>query len=447
MSERAKGIQEYVSRHKLSQGMNTALNFLCRLEPLRENPYDILPHVIREQFARTSTAPFLTRLEAYAVLDNAGNPTVEVLLWTDSSVDGKVLGKCNCTVKMSRTKGLIAALAEVINSTVSNALQSAKLRLDQQQELDTCIVSSGESANLPSRISLCISFCIANTHAFQVLSIPLYQHFRNLLTQKEQSPCSWDNTRPIVTVLEPPSLNLTVGVLPKMGMSFADSSFLCTAVAREAKDATAFLSLESIDACLDLVKTAAETAGAKLGEDIFLTISCNFPFTPNDNKYAISSDKSVLPSELVEIFKSLVDKYPTLRLLENPLPSSESAPLKEALPERIQLAFTNEPGDSAIIDVQDMSSLSEAFEIARKSINIIVVDRSEITNDTSFADLCAAFEGAYFKVNRPLTGSGLSLSRLIRIESQLKIFPKQREEEEEVEAVKVTNKAEPEVLP
>jgi len=338
-------------------------------------------------------------------------------------------------------------LAEVINSTVSNALQSAKLRLDQQQELDTCIVSSGESANLPSRISLCISFCIANTHAFQVLSIPLYQHFRNLLTQKEQSPCSWDNTRPIVTVLEPPSLNLTVGVLPKMGMSFADSSFLCTAVAREAKDATAFLSLESIDACLDLVKTAAETAGAKLGEDIFLTISCNFPFTPNDNKYAISSDKSVLPSELVEIFKSLVDKYPTLRLLENPLPSSESAPLKEALPERIQLAFTNEPGDSAIIDVQDMSSLSEAFEIARKSINIIVVDRSEITNDTSFADLCAAFEGAYFKVNRPLTGSGLSLSRLIRIESQLKIFPKQREEEEEVEAVKVTNKAEPEVLP
>jgi len=348
MSERAKGIQEYVTRHKLSQGLNTALNFLCRLEPLRDSPYDILPHIIREQFGRSSTAPFLTKLEAYPVLDNAGNPTVEVLLWTDSSIDGKVLGKCNCTVKMSRTKGLISALGEVINSTVSNAIQSAKLRLHQQEDLDKCIV---ESANLPSRVSLCISFSIASTHAFQVLSIPLYQHFRNLLHSKKSCPMTWDSMRPIVTVLEHPTLNLTIGILPKVGTSFSDGAFLCTSVARHAKEAVAFLgnflsrkkSLESIEACLDMVKTAIETAGAKIGEDIFLSLSCNFAFSPNENSYALSSDKSLTPDELISVFKELVDKYPMLRLIENPLPFSESAPLKEALPERIQLAFTMSP--------------------------------------------------------------------------------------------------------
>jgi len=72
------------------------------------------------------------------------------------------------------------------------------------------------------------------------------------------------------------------------------------------------------------------------------------------------------------------------------------------------------------------------MEIVRKSSSVIVVDRSEITNDTSCADLCAAFEGAFFKVNNPLTGSGLALSRMIRIESQLQSLTKKREEEVDI---------------
>lgn len=88
--EKAHLIQDFLTKHDIPTAINYTLNQVLKLDPLPENPYDIISNVIRENNTKKGESPILTQFEAGIIIDEDGFFNIELKIYAQTSLHSKV---------------------------------------------------------------------------------------------------------------------------------------------------------------------------------------------------------------------------------------------------------------------------------------------------------------------------------------------------------------------
>ncbi|MEQ1565708.1 MAG: phosphopyruvate hydratase [Myxococcota bacterium] len=201
--------------------------------------------------------------------------------------------------------------------------------------------------------------------------------------------------------------------------------------------------LTSNAAALDLICSAVEAAGYKLGDQIVLALDVAASELYRDGKYHLGGEGNAVwtPSEMVGWYETLCAKYPLVSI-EDGLAEDDWDGWKELtdrLGSKVQLVgddlfVTNttrlrrgiERGvaNSILVKVNQIGTLSETLEAVdlahRSGMSSVMSHRSGETEDTTIADLAVACRCGQIKTGAPArTDRVAKYNQLLRIEEQL----------------------------
>ena len=200
--------------------------------------------------------------------------------------------------------------------------------------------------------------------------------------------------------------------------------------------------LPSNEAALEVIATAVERAGYRLGEDVTLALDCAASEFYRDGRYTLGGDGRDFDSAgFVGYLGGLLDAYPILSI-EDGLDESDWDGWKlltERLGERVQLVgddlfVTNtkilaegiEKGiaNSILIKLNQIGTLSETLDAIRMAADAgytaVISHRSGETEDTTIADLAVATGAGQIKTGSLCRSERVAkYNRLLRIEAEL----------------------------
>lgn len=201
--------------------------------------------------------------------------------------------------------------------------------------------------------------------------------------------------------------------------------------------------LKSNEEAVKIIIEAIEKAGYKPGEEIALAIdAAATELYKDDGKYHLEGEGKVYTStEMVEFYKSLVDKYPIVSL-EDGLSEDDWdgwKTLTQALGSRIQLVgddlfVTNTErvkkgielgvANSVLIKLNQIGTLTETLDTIqmaeRAGYTAVVSHRSGETEDTTIADLVVGVNAGQIKTGAPSRSERVAkYNQLLRIEEEL----------------------------
>ena len=200
--------------------------------------------------------------------------------------------------------------------------------------------------------------------------------------------------------------------------------------------------LPSNEAALEVIATAVERAGYRLGEDVTLALDCAASEFYRDGRYTLGGDGRDFDSAgFVGYLGGLLDAYPILSI-EDGLDESDWDGWKlltERLGERAQLVgddlfVTNtkilaegiEKGiaNSILIKLNQIGTLSETLDAIRMAADAgytaVISHRSGETEDTTIADLAVATGAGQIKTGSLCRSERVAkYNRLLRIEAEL----------------------------
>lgn len=425
--ERAHLIQDFLTKHDIPTAINCALNQILKLDPLPDNPFDIMSNVIRENNTKKGESAILTQFEAGIIIDEEGFFNIELKIYAQTSLHSKCVGKCVkiCKNRFEEYQDAID-MAEKISSAFCGCL-SGDLVCSNQIGLDDSLKEAARLAEIDQYTTLLTSFKIAEVQGCKILDIPFYQYLSNLFT-KTQDPISWHLTTPLVSLLPKhfeieSEVNIKeLSIYAAEDISFREGSFLCLRIIHLLNKEIMEKHPENkvnLKAVLEVLENSCKECGVTLGEDVFLSMNCaTYEFPKQEEGYSFSESKILKSEQLLEHYIQFAESYPCLKILEDSLHIDDESvnTLKEKLP-NISLAFTK--GENCILNIENLGSLTEVLNIAKEHTPFIICSGRDITNDTIMTDLCAAVGGRFFKVKSPVNGSGKSLSRLITIEEEI----------------------------
>ena len=201
-------------------------------------------------------------------------------------------------------------------------------------------------------------------------------------------------------------------------------------------------SLESNEAALKLIVEAIETAGYKVGDDIYLGLDVASSEFYHDGEYRLQSeDKSLSPGEMTDLLVSWCDRYPIITI-EDGMDQNDWdgwKVLTEKLGEKVQLVgddlFVTDAnilkkgidsgvGNSILIKVNQIGTLTETFaaiELAQENnYTAVVSHRSGETEDTTIADIAVAYNAGQIKTGSMSRSDRIAkYNRLLLIENEL----------------------------
>jgi enolase len=201
-------------------------------------------------------------------------------------------------------------------------------------------------------------------------------------------------------------------------------------------------SLESNEAALKLIVEAIETAGYKVGDDIFLGLDVASSEFYYDGEYRFQSeDKSLSSGEMIDLLASWCDHYPIITI-EDGMDQNDWEgwrALTEKLGEKVQLVgddlfvtdakilqkgIDSSVGNSILIKVNQIGTLTETFaaiELAQESnYTAVVSHRSGETEDTTIADIAVAYNAGQIKTGSMSRSDRIAkYNRLLLIENEL----------------------------
>jgi enolase len=201
-------------------------------------------------------------------------------------------------------------------------------------------------------------------------------------------------------------------------------------------------SLESNEAALKLIVEAIETAGYKVGDDIFLGLDVASSEFYYDGEYRFQSeDKSLSPGEMIDLLASWCDRYPIITI-EDGMDQNDWEgwrALTEKLGEKVQLVgddlfvtdakilqkgIDSSVGNSILIKVNQIGTLTETFaaiELAQENnYTAVVSHRSGETEDTTIADIAVAYNAGQIKTGSMSRSDRIAkYNRLLLIENEL----------------------------
>jgi enolase len=409
---------------------------------------------------------------AREILDSRGNPTVEVdVILTDGTMgraavpsgastgENEALELRDGDKKRFLGKGVTKAVKNV-NTIIAKKLKG--MDVTNQQLIDeTMIKLDGTEfkSNLGANAILGVSLacCRAGANLFQM---PLYDYIRKTYSIKEKE-----------YVLPVPMMNILNGgahadnnvdlqefmVVPAGAKSFKEalrygaevfhnlkqvlkSKGYNTAVGDEGGFAP---NLSSNSEAVEVILEAIKKAGYKDGEEIFIALD---PAASEfyEEKYVLegeTSEKEKTSSEMVEFYKSWVEKYPIISIEDGMSEKDWSGwkLLTSQLGKKIQLVgddiFVTNPkifkkgieegiGNAILIKLNQIGSLTETVETVnlayKNGYKAIISHRSGETEDTFIADLSVALNTGQIKTgSASRTDRICKYNQLLRIEEQL----------------------------
>ena len=411
----------------------------------------------------------ITSIHARQIVDSRGNPTVEVEVALESGASGLAAVPSGASTGEFEAvelrdggeawggKGVSRAVANV-NGEIAAALRGA--RGVEQGALDQTMIELDGTPNkgrLGANAILGVSLAVAKAAAADS-GQPLYRYLAELYGGGEP------------TLLPVPMMNVLNGgahadnsvdfqefmVVPAGATSFSEclrvgaevfhalkqslaAKGLATAVGDEGGFAP---DLPSNEAALEAVLAGVAAAGYEPGGDVFIALDPAASELFEAGAYSLAHEgRSLDAAEMVAYWADICARYPVVSI-EDGMDEEDWqgwALLTERLGESIQLVgddiFVTNPqrlrrgielgvGNSILVKVNQIGTLSETFEairIAREAgYSAVISHRSGETEDTTIADLAVATGAGQIKTGAPSRSDRVAkYNRLLRIEEEL----------------------------
>ncbi len=415
----------------------------------------------------------ITDVYAREVMDSRANPTVEVEVVVDDQYIGRAAVPSGASTGAFEAvelrdggdrymgKGVETAVANV-NDIIAEELIGLNA-LDQRLIDETMIALDGtpNKAKLGANAILGVSMAVARAAA-QAVGLPLYQYLggfnsyqlpvpmMNIINGGEHA----DNTIDFQEFM----------IMPVGAESFKEALRICSEIYHNLKkvlngkglatgvgDEGGFApNLGSVEEGIEIILEAVVAAGYKPGDDIRIAMdtASSELYSSETGKYHFPGESKVkgeevvrTSEEMVELFSSLVDKYPIISI-EDALDEEDWEgwkKLTEALGGKVQLVgddlfVTNTErlgkgielgvGNSILIKVNQIGSLTETFDAItmanRAGYTAVVSHRSGETEDTTIADIVVAVNAGQIKTGAPCRSDRVAkYNQLLRIEEEL----------------------------
>jgi enolase len=413
--------------------------------------------------------PTIADVHGRQILDSRGNPTVEVEVTLEGGATGRAAVPSGAsTGEFEATelrdggdawggKGVADAVANV-NGEIATALGGADAR--DQAAIDGVLIDLDGTANksrLGANAILGASLAVARAAALAARE-PLYRYLGGV----------YGNDDP--TVLPVPMMNVVNGgahadnsvdfqefmIVPAGASSFGEclrwgtevfhslkgwlkSNGLNTAVGDEGGFAP---DLSSNEAALEALVAGIEAAGYEPGGDVHIALDPATSEIYAEGRYGLAHEgRSLSAAELAGYWADVVDRYPIVSI-EDGMDEEDWdgwKALTDAIGDRCQLVgddvFVTNPerlrrgidagvGNSILVKVNQIGTLTETFEAVRMAreagYSAVMSHRSGETEDTTIADLAVATGCGQIKTGAPSRSDRVAkYNQLLRIEEEL----------------------------
>lgn len=405
-------------------------------------------------------------IKALEIIDSRGNPTVRAEVTTANGIraaaavpSGASTGQREALElrdedpKRYGGKGVLQAI-DNINNVIAKSLHG--LRVDDQLAIDESMIALDGTPNkgkLGANAMLAVSMAAARAAAIEH-RIPLYAYLSP--EQNFQMPVPMMN---VINGGVHASNNVDLQefmILPIGANRFGEAvrygaevfhalkSVLSqrgssTAVGDEGGFAP---DLPSNQAALDLIVTAIETAGFRLGTDIVLALDVASSEFYRDGHYCLASENLTLTStEFIQMLERWTRNYPIISI-EDGMDQNDWDGWREltaVLGEHVQLVgddlfvtdtttlqrgIDENVANSILIKINQIGTLTETFNAIRlaqaSNYTAVVSHRSGETEDTTIADIAVAYATGQIKTGSMSRSDRVAkYNRLLVIESEL----------------------------
>ena len=410
----------------------------------------------------------ITDIYAREILDSRGNPTIEVEVLAGDSVSGRASVPSGASTGQfeavelrdgeNRYHGLgVERAVDHVNAKIAPAVIG--MNVFDQTEIDQLMLrldGTKDKSNLGANAILGVSMATAKTAAM-ALSVPLYRYLggaharrmpvpmMNILNGGAHSKNSIDFQEfmimPVGACCFREALRMGTEVYHSL-KNVLEEKGLSTAVGDEGGFAPDIDSLEEV---LEILVKAVERAGYACGKDICFALDVAASEWKSEkgkgNYHLPKSGKDYRTEELIELYKSMIQKYPILSM-EDPLDEEDWEgwrKITEELGDKVQLVgddlfVTNvmrlekgiqeKCGNSILIKCNQIGTLTETVDAIhmahRAGYTAIISHRSGETEDTTIADLAVALNTCQIKTGAPCRSERVAkYNRLLRIEEAL----------------------------
>jgi enolase len=411
----------------------------------------------------------IKRIHARQIIDSRGNPTVEVEIGLESGASGVAAVPSGASTGEFEAvelrdggdswegKGVSTAVANV-NGEIAAALEGA--RGSEQGALDRTMVELDGTPNkgrLGANAILGVSLAAAKAAAADA-GQPLYRYLAELYGGGEP------------TVIPVPMMNVLNGgahadnsvdfqefmIVPAGAPTFSECmrvgvevfhalkrSLAAVGLATAVGDEGGFApNLESNEAALEAVLAGVSAAGYEPGSDVFIALDPATSELFEGGSYVLEHEgRSLSGEEMAAYWDEICSRYPVLSI-EDGMDEEDWDGWKlltERLGDRVQLVgddlFVTNPerlrrgielgvGNSILVKVNQIGTLTETFEAIRTAreagYTAVISHRSGETEDTTIADLAVATGAGQIKTGAPSrTDRVAKYNRLLRIEEEL----------------------------
>src|SRR3954452_14331888 len=403
------------------------------------------------------------------ILDSRGNPTIEV----DVRLDGGALGRTAVPSGASTGeheawelrdgennryggKGVRKAVANV-NGQIAAALRGFDAR--EQEKIDRKLIELDGSANkknLGANALLGVSLASGRAAA-AAANVPFFRYLggagarvlpvpmMNILNGGAHSDAPIDFQEFMIVPRGAPSYleGLRYGTEVYHALkSVLKARHLSTAIGDEGGFAP---QLDSAEDALESISAAVETAGYKLGKQIFIALdpAASEFYDSEQNLYVFkkSDGSEKTAEELVDYYAELCARFPIVSIEDGCAENDWDGwkKLTEKLGSKIQLVgddlfvtnvkflqkgIAEHVANSILIKVNQIGTLTETLatiDVARKNnYTTVISHRSGKTEDTTIADIAVGTNAGQIKTGAPCRSDRVAkYNQLLRIEEEL----------------------------
>lgn len=400
---------------------------------------------------------------AREILDSRGNPTIEVEVALSDGALGRAAVPSGASTGAFEAVELRDGGARYLGKGVSKAVKNVVDRIAptligsdpfDQRALDEAMIALDGSANkgeLGANAILGISLANARAGAIS-RKLPLYAFLggdaanllpvpmMNILNGGAHADTNVDIQEFMIAPIGAANFKESLqwgaeiyhslkAVLKKRG--------LATSIGDEGGFAP---NLESNRAALDLIVTAIEAAGYRLGSQVALAMDVAATEFYEDGNYRFEGGQ-LTAAAMIDYYKGLVDSFPLISI-EDPLAEDDWdgwAAITAELGSRVQLVgddlFVTNPvrlergiaaktANALLVKVNQIGTLTETLDAVAIAANAgyrsMMSHRSGETEDTTIADLAVAANCGQIKTGAPARSERVAkYNQLLRIEEEL----------------------------
>ncbi|MHA1729990.1 MAG: phosphopyruvate hydratase [Promethearchaeota archaeon] len=422
----------------------------------------------------------ISKIKSRWILDSRGNPTVETDLycgniWARAAVpSGASTGEAEALELRDGGKSFMGKGVMKAVQNVNNILGKKLIGFDvtKQEELDkkmNSIDGTDNKENLGANAILSVSMAAAKLAA-KLLGKPLYEYLYESIYKKSNDeyllPCPMSN---VLNGGKHAGGNLAIQefmILPIGAKTFSQGLQMISETYHHMKsiikekygnsstnvgDEGGFApNLQNTREALDIIIKAIENAGYIPGLDFFLgSDAAASEFYDKANKTYQIDGKKLTSEEMIDYYIELFEEYPTIKTFEDPFDEDDFESFASLTKRvrgiqivdddltvtnviRLQKAIDMGAGNSLLLKVNQIGTLTEAIEAAKLSFknnySVVVSHRSGETCDNFIADLSVGLCTGQLKTGAPCRSDrNAKYNQLLRIEEELDnkaVYPK-----------------------